>query len=437
MSSYDVVVIGAGAAGLAALQVLDKAGLRVVVLEARDRIGGRIFTVHDPLSALPLELGAEFVHGRPPEIWNVIREAGLVVYDGTDQSRYMNNGDVDRNADSWNLVDSVIDDMRAAAVNSDQTFEEFLHSSSYDEETKEAARGYIEGFNAAESNRISIQALAEEITAADQIDGDLVFRFARGYDAVAHHLLDSVPASQSKLRLNTVVEKVTWHSGSVSIDTRHALSSQTQLWRATKAIVTVPLGVLQAGSIMFSPEPVEMLQALRRLQFGQVYRIVLRFRQAFWESRAELKDAGFILSREVLFPTWWTSLAIRSTILTGWSAGAHAEGLKNLTREQVLQHALKSLARITGFTLSAIQDQLESMYFHDWHQDVYARGAYSYVAAGALDARKQTAIPVENTLYFAGEATDQDGHAATVHGAIASGRRAAKQILSGLAATNG
>jgi monoamine oxidase len=143
-----------------------------------------------------------------------------------------------------------------------------------------------------------------------------------------------------------------------------------------------------------------------------------------------LKDVGFIFSKEAVFPTWWTTLPTRSAVLTGWSAGAYAEGLQGKSRAEILNQALQSLARITGLPGEMIDSQLEAMYFHDWCADPYARGAYSYVPAGALNARKQLAVPVEGTLYFAGEATDQNGYSATVHGAIASGRRAAWQILS-------
>jgi monoamine oxidase len=426
VSEYDVVVIGAGAAGLAALRVLDRAGLRVMVLEARDRVGGRIYTVHDPLSSLPLELGAEFVHGRPAQVWDVVRDAGLSVYEGTDASRYMNQGAVERNADSWDLVGSVLGDMREAAQGADQSFEQFLDSRSYDEETKTAARGYVEGFNAASAREISIQALAEETAAADEIDGERVFRLADGYDAVPLHLLRSVPYFGAKLRLNTVVERVEWAAGRVSVHSRNVLTGEVKAWTAARAVVTVPLGVLQAGSIVFSPEPAEILEAARKLRFGQVFRVVLRFREAFWEAHKELADAGFILSREPVFPTWWSTLSMRSRLLVGWNAGARAEGMKGMSRAEVLRCALDSLGRITGMAAEA---ELEGFYFHDWQADAFALGAYSWVPAGGLEARRQLAVPVMDTLYFAGEATDQTGHSATVHGAIASGERVGREIL--------
>jgi monoamine oxidase len=429
-TEFDVIVVGAGAAGLAALQSLDRAAMHVILLEARSRIGGRICTVHDELSPLPLELGAEFVHGRPAEILDVIRDARLAVYDGTDESRYMNNGVASQNADAWLLMDSVIRDMKHAAQGEDESFQKFLNGTAFDAATRQAALGYIEGFNAAEADVISIQALAEEMEAADAIDGDRVFRFAGGYDAVPLHLLMTVPHYESKLRLNTVVERVEWARGSVCVSTRNGLTGLGQQWRARRVVITVPLGVLQAGSIEFLPEPKEILQAARELRIGHAYRVVLRFREAFWESQEELKDAGFILSSEEFFPTWWTTLAVRAPILTGWSAGAHANSLQGLKQEEILEKALTSLARILGFPEHSVRSQLAAIYCHDWCADEFARGAYSYVPAGGLWARKQIAVPVSDTLYFAGEATDQGGHSATVHGAIASGRRAARQILS-------
>jgi monoamine oxidase len=429
VSDFDVIIVGAGVAGLAALRKLDQAGWRAIVLEARDRVGGRIYTIHDPLSPVALELGAEFIHGRPPAVWDIIRDAGLAVYDGTDASRYINQGEVERSADSWDLVGSVLQDMREAAAGGEQTVDSFLEARAYDDETRRAARAYVEGFNAADAREISIRALAQDIAAADEIEGDRVFRFPRGYDAVPLHLLRSVPDYPSKLRLNTVVESVNWARGSVSLRARNAVTGEIQTFCAGKAIVTVPLGVLQAETIAFSPEPSEILEAARRLRFGQVFRVVLRFREAFWETREDLRDAGFILSREAVFPTWWTTLSTRSTVLIGWHSGARAEGMKGCKRKEVVQQALASLSRVVKMPLEKVQGHLENAYFHDWHADPYALGAYSYVPAGALDARKQLAMPVEDTLYFAGEATEQHGQSATVHGAIASGRRAAQQIV--------
>ena len=426
----DVVVVGAGAAGLAALSELDRAGLNVLCLEARNRIGGRIHTIHDPLSPLPIELGAEFIHGRPPETWSIIQAAQLTAYDSGDTAVRISNGKV-RDHNAWDAVGRVMAEMQEAAAHGpDRSFAEFLETSSEPQEAKLWAAGYVEGFNAARQERVSIASLAEDAQAADQIDGDSAFRLMNGYDAIPLHLFRGVSAAISKLRLNSIVESIGWHRGSVSIHFRNALTGHLKVLHARRVIVAVPLGVLQVNDIQFQPEPTAALNAARALEFGQVMRVVLRFREAFWEGNADTSFAGFLLSDQRLFPTWWTPLAAHAPIITGWSAGPHADDLLGQPASAILNRAIDSLADVLSTTSSRINNLLEAFYFHDWHADPFARGAYSYVRAGALEARKTLAEPIEDTLYFAGEATETNGHSATVHGALATGFRAARQILN-------
>jgi len=426
----EVGIIGAGAAGLSALRELDRAGLSALCLEARQRIGGRIFTVHDPLSPLPVELGAEFVHGRPPEIWDVIQSAPLTAFDCGQTAIRMRNGRV-VDDDAWATIDRVMADMRLAAQREpDLPFTEFLGNSVHTEEAKRWAAGYVEGFNAARQEIVGIHSLAQDAAAADQIDGDRAFRLADGYQALALHLLAGVEEPARKLRLNSVVEGIVWRPGDVSVHVRHALTGGHTIVRCRRVIITVPLGVLQAqDAIRFEPEPADALHAARGIAVGHVVRVVLRFREAFWEANQSLSSAGFLLSDEDVFPTWWTPLFVRAPFLTGWSAGSHADPLLGRPEAHVISRALDAVSRITGADPTRTANLLEAFYFHDWHADPFSRGAYSYVPARALPSRAALAEPVSETLYFAGEATDLAGHSATVHGAIATGRRAARQIL--------
>jgi monoamine oxidase len=432
----DVVVVGAGAAGLAALEELDRAGTRALCLETRDRIGGRVFTLRDPLCPIPIELGAEFIHGRPPEIWDLIKSGRLTAYDCVEQAVHLEDGKPKNNRDAWESVDRVMSDMqRSATERDDQTFASFLEQSSYSEDAKRLATSYVEGFNAARKEVVGIASLAEDARAADEIDGDRSFRILNGYDSVLTQLLKSIGEIGTKLRLNSIVERIKWERGATVVHVRSALTGALETVRSTRAIITVPLGVLEAacenpGSIRFEPEPVEILTGARALRFGHVIRVVLRFREAFLESNHEISDAGFLFSDEQLFPTWWTPLPVHAPILTGWSAGPHADELVGKAQSVVVLEALATLARITGYTRQRLTGLLEAVYSHDWHGDPFARGAYSYVPAGALPARKALAEPVADTLYFAGEATNLDGHSATVHGAIASGKRAARQCIA-------
>ncbi len=438
MSSTDVevLIIGAGAAGLAALRELQAAGLRVLCIEARDRIGGRIHTIHDPLSPIPIELGAEFIHGRPPEIWDLLRCTGLAAYDCGETAIHIKDGKPQSEDDAWLLADRVLNDMqRAASKGDDMTFASFLERSSHPENAKRLAASYVEGFNAAHQEVIGIASLAQDAQAAEEIDGDRSFRNRNGYDSLVHALLRGVDEVSSKVMLNSAVERIEWRPGAATLHIRSRLGGRIETLACKRVVVTVPLGVLQAepdspGAIRFDPEPAETLAAARKLRFGQVIRIVLRLKEPFWEKLDQLADVGFLLSEEQFFPTWWMTLPFRAPLLTGWSAGPHAHRLLGEPRSTIIEHALNDLARITNVAVERLTKLVECVYFHDWHADPFSRGAYSYVPAGALPHRAVLAKPVAGTLFFAGEATEQHGHSATVHGAIATGRRAAHQILN-------
>jgi monoamine oxidase len=429
----EVAIIGAGAAGLTALRELDRAGREALCFEARQRIGGRIFTAHDPLSPLPIELGAEFIHGRPPEIWNIINAARLTAYDCGDTAIRLQNGQV-QDEQAWDTIERVMADLRlAASQGPDRSFSEFLANAVHTEQAKRWATGYVEGFNAARQEIIGIASLAQDATASEEIDGGRAFRLMNGYQAVPLHLLAGVADSTHKLRLNSVVETIVWQPGSASVHIRHALTGVTQTIRCRRVVITVPLGVLQSeNGIHFQPAPGDALQAARRLVVGQVLRVALRFREAFWEENKDISFAGFLLSDEPVFPTWWTPLSVRAPLITGWSAGPHADTLLGQPQAHVVSQAVAALTRITGADPARVANLLEAAYFHDWHADPFARGAYSYAPAHALPARNLLATPVARTLYFAGEATELNGHSATVHGAIASGKRVAQQILADL-----
>ncbi len=431
--SHDVIIVGAGAAGLAALRELDRAGVDTLCLEARDRIGGRILTVRDPLCPIPIELGAEFIHGRPDEIWSIIRAANLAAYDVTDHSVHIENGAVQSREDAWLPVSRVNHEMREAAQHGpDRSFADFLSRTNHPEKVKRLAVNFVEGFNAARQEIVGIQSLVIDMEAADQIDGGRSFRLLSGYEAVPQHLLATVRDPHSRLLLNTVVQAIEWHAGSVTVHARSTMTDSQRTYFTRRLIMTVPLGVLHDGSIRFTPEPAEALASARRLAFGQVFRVVLRFREAVWERDPDFADAGFLLSDDPVFPAWWSPLAVRAPIITGWSAGPHPDAVIAQSREKVIAKALAALSAITGTPKAELTTLLEASYFHDWHADPFARGAYSYVPVNALEAREMLAKPVDNTLFFAGEATELNGHSATVHGAIASGIRAAAQVLGTL-----
>src|SRR6185312_6740412 len=155
--SWDVVIVGAGAAGLAALRELDRGGLRVLCLEAQDRIGGRILTVHDPFSPVPVELGAEFVHGRPHEIWDIADGAGLTIFERTWNALELDKGKPVHRGEEGGAVGEMMSAMEAAAdAGPDESFAAFAGCSNFSSQVKRRATRYVEGFNAADSTVIGI-----------------------------------------------------------------------------------------------------------------------------------------------------------------------------------------------------------------------------------------------------------------------------------------
>jgi monoamine oxidase len=410
----DALVIGAGVAGLAAARELHAAGLDVLILEARNRIGGRVHTVHDPHLAVPVELGAEFVQGRPPGVWSLL-SASLAASAVTGDSWCSGDGGPRRCGELFDALGPLFERMGPQ----EETFAHFLERAGIDERLRPWATTYIEGFNAAEKDKVSVLWLLEEERAAGEIDGDRAFRILGGYAKLV-----DVLAGGAQLLLNTRVTSIEWGPGHVE-----ARDAADATFRAPAAIVTVPLGVLQAGAIRFSPEPDGIREAAAALEMGKAIKLNLRFRERFWEA-GEMFDLGFLHAPEAAFPTWWTAAPVHAPLLTAWAAGSKALALAGLGEHELVDRALDALAAVSRIGRARLDDLLEGSYLHDWQADPFALGAYSYVPAGAIRAPQALAAPRSNTLWFAGEATVTGGHRGTVHGAIATGRRAAREFLN-------
>ena len=433
----DVIVIGAGAAGLVAAAELVGTGLSVIVLEARDRIGGRIFTLNDVEQQFPIELGAEFIHGRPAEIINVLRQNKIPIHEVDGDNWCAQNGRLSP-CDFFSDVDEMLQRMNEDGP--DESFANFLKRCCPDAsaDAKKHALSYVAGFNAADPARVSVHWLVRQMRAEEKIEGDRAFRARGGYQSLLDLLQQRVAKAGVSVRTNTVVHRVAWRPGNVSIDA--VCSEQAIKLDASRVLVTVPLGVLQArrgeaGAIEFSPVlPQEKLDSIAGMEMGKLLRVVLHFRERFWDrirpadsNHKTLAQMSFLFSQDDWFPTWWAAMPDRFPIITGWAPWQSAERLASES-VPVVTRALQTLGGLLGVGNTEMERLLEIAYFHDWQADPYSRGAYSYVKAGSADAPEVLSRPVKDTLFFAGEAADVTGNNGTVHAAIASARRAVIEI---------
>ncbi|HEV3151051.1 MAG TPA: FAD-dependent oxidoreductase [Acidobacteriaceae bacterium] len=417
----DVLIVGAGVAGLSAAAELASAGLAVTVLEARDRIGGRIFTLHPDDSDSPVELGAEFVHGRPPELLHLLDDAGATLpsVEGVDACyAHGSLSGFSQNDAAFELLEELADFARREG---DMSFQQFLERRRPRAEDAERARSFVEGFNAADARRIGIAALARQQQAEDEIDGDQSSRSIHGYDILPGYLARRAEQAGAQILLRSPVTSLEWKAGSVTMQT-----AGNETFSAPKALVTLPLGVLKARSVAFHPEPSRLLSAADRMEQGSVRRLVLVFRTPFW--KAKLPAMRFLFAPDMTPAVFWTQQPSETPMLVGWVGGPKADAVSNA--EEFRAQALRSLERIFSLPSQSLDVELRNWYLHDWQSDPYTLGAYSYAPVGAVDCSAEMAKPVDNTLFFAGEHTDITGHWGTVHGALRSGLRAAQQLLS-------
>jgi monoamine oxidase len=430
----DTLIIGAGAAGLAAAAELAAHDVSVTVLEARVRTGGRIFTGRDSLTPIPLEFGAEFIHGRSASVMQWLSASNHAAIDAPQTRWTLEDGELRPGDDVFENMRTRLD--RIGKPRRDMPFAEFLarHSRQLTREVREFARMLVEGFDAADATRVSTFEVLEEWSGSAAADA-VTFRPLNGYDTLMRSIQNAFKPDRVHLRLGTVVQQVTWKRGSVEVEALQ--HSEPIRIRARRAIVTLPLGVLQLPSasphaVRFDPPLRHKMTALSHLAAGPVIKLILRFTRPFWSELddCKYKDAAFFHAPNAPFPTFWTSVPVRTSVLVAWAAGPNAQRLEGSSRDDLLRYVFDTLRQLFGRRVN-YRAELEGFAYHDWQRDPFACGAYSYVLANGRAARALLARPLDKTLFFAGEAADTQDEAAAVGGALESGKRAALQILNG------
>jgi monoamine oxidase len=439
----DVVVIGAGVAGLAAGRALNERGIDITIVEARKRIGGRIHTLRDESVGAPIELGAEFVHGSAPEVTRIAEDAGLRVVDVAGQRLETHGTGFRPMDDYWERLDRVMRRLRSRTH--DRSFDAFLARRPGGKALaadRTLARRYVEGFHAADITRISESALADGGSPEDDLEERRLGRLLDGYDQIPRWL--AAPIAHS-VRLSSVVSRVRWQPGAAEVSVVDADHRVRDVLNARAVVITVPLGVWRAsadstGAIALDPPLPDRDALLHRLEMGHVARVVIRVSKRFWTDSAyarrhgvrELHCLSLLQASRDDFSTWWTEYPTTTPLLVAWQGGLRAAAMLARGRDYTEECALRAMREVFHLSRTRVNALVEEVWCHDWTHDPFARGAYSYQAVGGHAAPSALARPVSSTLFFAGEAINVEGRTGTVDGAIATGRHAAAQVLAAL-----
>ncbi|MGD1173247.1 flavin monoamine oxidase family protein [Mycobacterium seoulense] len=409
----SVLVIGAGMAGLSAARSLADAGWPVRVIEARDRIGGRVHT--DRSWGAPLEMGASWIHGTVDNpLMKLARQAQaqLVTTDYYSWAKLVVDpalSPLDYDPTLWRAFVErarfqVDGGSLAAAV--DAALGGEAMSTSDRAQLAFYLTTEIENEFAADANQLSAITFDE----GDYTGGDQVV-ITNGYDALPRLLADGL-----QIELNTPVTAIAQRDGAVVV------RSKDRSFQGRAAIVTVPLGVLKAGTITFDPPlPDRHRHAVDALGFGVLSKSFFRFNRRGWTTDNAFYQ--YLAADPGRWAQWFTMPAAAGPIVLALNAGDRGRAVESSSPQDLMATALPVARRLFG-DASPVEVKTST-----WSSDPYARGAYSFHAPGSgLDDRRRLQEPIGDRLYLAGEAVGVD-NPATVHGAAASGRYAAEQLL--------
>lgn len=423
--SKHVIVIGAGAAGIAAARRLKRDGHTVMILEARDRIGGRINTDHS-LSPHPIELGAEFLHGSRVKTWDYVSNFGLrTLRADPNAANFIHTNGQTVSTSPWQTslmgTDESLEDLIwdaaeawARAGGDDTTVDDLIsYSDALSPLRDPATRRILDNMYgeevAAGTTQHGVYGIVE---ASYENDGNRDYRLEGGYSGLLNRM-----ALGLDIRLNTPVKRIKRRPMDAVVET-----ADGTLYTADAVIITLPLAVLQKGAVTFEPPlPDWKTEAINALGAGKVNKVILRFREQFWPS-----DLGELLSDKTLQMWWQPGLGRRDAppVLTSNTGGANGAYLSGLDKESAIELGLSELSDIFG---EDVRRHFDSGLFANWGADPFSGMGYSYVPPHAHGYRADLAEPVDNLLFFAGEATNTV-RPACVHGAIESGLRAAKEV---------
>ncbi len=423
MSALDAVVIGAGTAGITAARELTRHGFAVAVLEARERTGGRLYSVRD-FCGEPVEGGAEFIHTSDADIWPEVRAAGLGVRRCPLARNSMFNLGGRTRWLPWLLLHPgvwpafpILHQIRQVG-SEDMSAREFIDRHGFRGRARVLAEMTLTAHLPGSIDEVGLRGLVEDRVL--KLESGTYHRVVDGYDRLTDYIGRGLD-----IRLGCVIETVRWAPDGVSVVVRNGREVS-----ARAAISTLPFGVLKSGTVRFVPElPESKRSAFTHLEMGPVLKVLLLFQEPFWPSW--LTNLGCGTGPVTLYWPVFYGTTSKPAVLTAYCTGPRAARLSQLGEAEAVNVVLDDLRRL--FPHADPRAAFLEARRIDWGRDPFSCGGYTFVRKGGTGARVQLTAADTGALFWAGAATATPTIADTVQAAYLSGLRAAREVQNFLA----